>query len=298
MSVLQSELFDVQVDPADVKKDGTCSFFGAICAMAAHRNNGLILAIEDSYETDDRSVSNVFLKVDADSAHSPNATFRNEELDTLLDDALLPTVGELDPKDHAMRNGFARERVMAYAECKASLMQAHALSSGSQEQEQLLSVPSNVSTRLLEAEAVLMSGMPVTPTQIDEIAASQIEYATFNNGKVVVPPMEAEQQLERQSKMGTEKFISFVFPPHDHSELAAADAVKGGLRITDTDHAYPAYVTVHNAKGCIEALPATSTEQRPNSFIVGDAAAMLQELHALSRSANREHVLITHSLLS
>ena len=100
----------------------------------------------------------------------------------------------------------------------------------------------------------------------------------------------------RDSKVGTERFISIVFPPPNHALLVAANAADGGVRVTDAARAYPAYVTVHNSKGAIESMPATATEARPNSVIVPDAASLLYDLHALSMRCGRDPLLLTHAI--
>ena len=271
--------------PIDLKEDKSCGFFEATCAMAMARQQGLILAVERGYDATPGSASGVFLKVDYESAHHPAATFRNAELDELLDHAMLPTVGGLEEGDHVMRGGFARERVLAYAQCKASLMKAHAMSTDATDQAYLASVKAAVGVKLRDAEAALMDGGSVVTSPITEILACEIESGT---------PAPDEVRADRMTKLGTERFVSIVFPPHDHAELAAAGAVNGGVRVTATRCVHPAYVTVHNAKGCIESLPATDVERRPNSFIVSDAALMLHDLHALSAASGREHTLITH----
>lgn len=280
-------VMEVPIDAVDLNEDTSCGFFEATCAMAVARQQGLILAVEDCYDATPSPASGVFLKVDSESAYHPAATFRNAELDKLLDDAMLPTMGGLEEGDHVMRAGFARERVFAYAQCKASLMKAHAMSTDATDQSYLSSVNAAVSVKLRDTETALMNGGSVISSPTTEVLACEIKSGT---------PASDEVRVDRMTKLGTERFISVVFPPHDHAELSAAGAVDGGVRVTATRCVHPAYVTVHNAKGCIESLPATDVERRPNSFMVSDAASMLHDLHALSAASGREHTLITHAI--
>jgi len=286
-AVMEAELAELAELEKREKREAIAVVVADLVDTAARRQEGIIMAVENGYGLEPSSASDVFLKVDAESAHNPNATFRNAELECLLDDALLPTVGLLEDNESAMRTGFARERVIAYATCKASVLRSAAVSANPNEQQWLKEVVDNVGTRLREAESAIMNGTrAATELDASERLACEIESA--------LPPEGALKA--RQAKVGTERFVSFVFPPPDHSVLMAAGAVHSGLRTAKTQTVYPAYVTVHNAKGCIEALPATHVERRPNSFIVADAASMLYDLHALSCGAGREHLLITHSV--
>ena len=300
--VAAEELTDVPVAAPErerkEKQEAIAVVVANLVHTAARRQDGIIMAVENGYSLEPASVSDVFLKVDAESAHNPNATFRNAELDCLLDDALLPTVGVLEDNESAMRTAFARERVIAYATCKASALRSAAVSANPNEQQRLKEVVDNVGTRLREAESAIMNGTrAATKLDASERLACEIESALPNGPDGVTFDDPSEGALEaRQAKVGTERFVSFVFPPPDHSVLMAAGAVHSGLRTAKTQTVYPAYVTVHNAKGCIEALPATHVERRPNSFMVADAASMLYDLHALSCGAGRDHVLITHSV--
>ena len=298
-------------------------FVSEVCATAARNGEGLILAVEDGYTATPQSASDVFLRVDAEAAHHPECTFRNAELATLLDDALLPTVGVLnassdDAEAWALRVGYARDRVVAYQRCKASVLAAECTTVSAKARRDLATLPSNIHTDLMASEEHLMKSPAKgiecaneynadkrtaweyrdqydrTPSLLDNVMATCIsrrQIEGFTGGQWV-----DEDNATRDQKLGTERFVSFAFTPADHVVMVAANATGSGVRIDESVMSYPAYVTVHNSKGAIEHMPATATEQRPNSVIVPCAASLLCELHSLSAKAGRNHVVIAHGI--
>lgn len=303
-----------------------CSYYEETCALAAARCSGLILAIEDGYGYESRPATSIFLNVDAVSAHNPACTFKNDALDTLLDDLPLPTVGTIDPSDDvdaetwAIRLGYARDRVMAYAECKAGLLKSSSVDTNDECAATLRALPERVKDALRQCEELVVGSAPddrpapvlvhgdkrvewndsglqqptlrqdraVYGTPLSAIGASASELAVARDPAV--------QSTERDAKVGTERFISIVFPPSSHAILVAANAKEGGVSIAESVKAYPAYVTVHNSKGAIENLPATATEPHPNSVMVPDAASLLYDLHSLSTRCGRDPLLMTHEI--
>ena len=271
-----------------VQPETTYSFFQELCKTSARNETGIVIAVDNAYAQTPCAATNVFLRVDAESAHAPDATFRNAELDTLLENTLLPTVGGIEDGKWAMSMGFARERVLAYAQCKAGLLKAHSLSADTIEQERLADMHTTIGKQLLAVEEALVGGAPIVRSPLVELLASEVQ-ADDADGCEKTHACTAE-------RMGTERFIAFVFPPADHTELVASGAVDGGICVTASLSSFPAYVTVHNAKGAIESLPATSHELKPNSLMVNDAAALLTSLHSLSLNSGRNHAIISHKI--
>lgn len=304
-----------------------CSYYEAACALAAARCEGLILAIEDGYgygyDHESRSASDVFLSVDAVAAHNPECAFKNEELAELLEELPFPTVGTIDPADEAyeadaetwaVRSGYARDRVVAYAECKAGALKANAIDATDERVADLRALPARVKEGLRRCEELVASSTPEerpVPALVhaDKRAewaerADEAQQPTLREARRVTGAListieavdAAVDAAARDSKVGTERFISIVFPPPNHALLVAANAADGGVRVTDAARAYPAYVTVHNSKGAIESMPATAAEARPNSVIVPDAASLLCDLHSLSTRCGRDPLLLTHAI--
>lgn len=293
-------------------------FVTDVCANASRNGEGLIMAIEDGYAAEN---ADVFLRVDSVAAHHPECTFRNTELSELLEDAVLPTIGVLnvsanDAETWALQTGYARDRVIAYQRCKSSVLAAHSVAATVDKQQQLAALPTSVRGDLQGCEEHVMKGTaPVdvdahqytackrtawearyqhdrTPSLMDNVEATGISRKQIDG--LTTGAWDDEDSAVRDQKIGTERFVAFSFAPSDHQALVAANATGGGVRVEESVMAYPAYVTVHNSKGAIEHLPATATEQQPNSVIVPCAASLLCELHSLSAKAGRNHVLIVH----
>ena len=300
-------------------------FFTSVCAAAVENGEGVVVAVENGYSMTPHPASDVFLAVDALSARNPDSTFRNGDLATLLDDAVLPTVGLLsasadDAESYALRTGYARDRVMAYQRCKSAALAACTKSASESDVARLRALPVSVREDLVSCEQHVMkrTGEAAEAAQHYNAAKRSAWNASMQFDRALSMMDNADatgisrQQIvglatgewndnhadvaESDDNMGTERFVSFVFAPPDHKALAAANATGGGVRCSESRIVYPAYVTVHNSKGAIDHLPATATEQRPNSVIVPCAASLLCELHALSTKAGRNHVMIAHKI--
>lgn len=292
------------------------AYFEAVCASAVQGEYGLILAVEDGY-----AASDVFLAVDAASAHTPEATFCNPDLATLLADMPLPIVGAVRSapegadtvESWAMRQGYARDRVIAYAECKRHALLdtkagiAEAVSKPlRQVEEDVLSMDVDEMPRVDDRLRDARRAWSASSASKDGALCRQ---ATFRNTHLVTgrtlacvqallgDPEPRHEVLEAEAhdkRMGRERFVSFVFPAADHPILTATGSSNGGVPTSDATCAYPAYVTVHNSKGAIENFPATETEARPNSFVVPDAVALLSRLHTLALAAHKNPLVLAH----
>lgn len=291
-------------------------FVTGVCGAAALRGEGLIFAIEDGYATNTQApVSDVFLRVDAEAAHHPASTFRSKELAALLEDAVLPTVGVLnaeaeDAESWALKVGYARDRVIGYQRIKAAALHRACLGDAlATVRKELHDCEENVMGKAGWHPAAEQYNMMKrtawdqredhdrTPSLMDNALATGINQAQLIG--LATGNWTGEEEVDnavRDKKLGTERFVSFVFAPSDHEVMVAANATGGGLRLDETTLVYPAYVTVHNSKGAIEHLPATAAEPQPNSVIVPCAASLICELHSLSSKAGRNPVLVAHTL--
>jgi len=107
---------------------------------------------------------------------------------------------------------------------------------------------------------------------------------------------EIAQQASRDLDIGTETFVSFTFPPEEHSLMVAAAGVGGGIAKTVGSYAYPAHVTFHSSTGEATVLATVAgAYQGPNSLFTGDATALMVTIHALADQANRDFTLLEHS---
>jgi autonomous glycyl radical cofactor GrcA len=298
-----------------------------LCANAVANGDGLVLAVDDGYAMHPTPASDVFLRVDAEAAHNPHSTFRNEQLGELLNDALLPTVGVLnasadDAESFALRVGYARDRVYAYQKIKDAALQAKSVEATAEVRLECTRRAEAVRKDLMATENKVMSGNSVranmleakdynmakrvawdarhqpdrTPSLMDNVLATGLTRSQIVGLSTDKWEDDAPVAAECDAKLGTERFVALAFAPRDHEVLIAANATGGGVRIDDQRLSYPAYVTVHNSKGAIEHLPATEAEAHPNSVIVPCAASLICELHALSSKAQRNHVLIAHQV--
>lgn len=308
------------VEPADeVSEDEKTlyRFYERLCAVVSESEQGIIVAIERGYDVSPAPATEVFLKVDSTAARSPDATFFNEELNDLLKDAPLQTVGvcdttnEVDAEARAFRLGHARDRVMAYNLLKSSSLNPNAEDS----------MVSFVSSTLRETEEAItkakVEDTPAPPAVIDLLT---VRRSYFVDEKLNHPTMSrliglglTTQQIEAMcasgksdfhdedtraidERVGTERFIALVFAPRDHDVLNAAGAPHSGIRTTGETAAYPAYVTVHNSKGAIGRFPSTVTDENPNSLVVSDAAVLLMQAHSLAQQSGRNPLVLVHEL--
>lgn len=305
--------------------DSLVGFFTTVASAAIENGEGLIFAVEDGYCMTPRSATDVFLTVDAFSAHNPDATFRSAGLAALLEDAVLPTVGVLnaaanDAESWALQTGYARDRVIAYQRCKAAAFAQSVEGVTREEQCSLHMMAASVRSDLMSCEHNVMNQTGTDTGAPQEYnAAKRSAWNELNEFDHALSMMDnanatsvSRQQIEglatgewdehsacaaaSDGKLGTERFVSFTFAPANHTALSDANATGGGVRCTESRLVYPAYVTVHNSKGAIEHLPATASEARPNSVIVPCSASLLCQLHALSAKAGRNHMLIAHKV--
>lgn len=105
---------------------------------------------------------------------------------------------------------------------------------------------------------------------------------------------QANVQL-RDRHLGTETFVSFTFPPGAHELLVAAAAHEGAMARDDGSVSHTALVTFHSPTGEVMDLTmAANDAPAPNSLITGDAAQLLAQLHTLARGAQRKCILLEH----
>lgn len=103
------------------------------------------------------------------------------------------------------------------------------------------------------------------------------------------------KQEDRDRQIGTETFVAFTFPPEEHEMLVAAAAQGGGIAKTENSYAYPAYVTFHSPTGEATTLAVAASGQAPNTLFVGDAAVLMEQVHALASQAKRSCLMLEHS---
>lgn len=325
-------------------------FYASRCHAAAAGGKGLIVAIERGAAIDDDTPL-VTATCDALASKQPPCTFFSSELDALIpkevDGAGFPAVlteGRLDMEDEeawstspdmwALRMGYARDRVIAYAQIKAALMARKNLTTSPELEGELARLWSKVQAQLRETEIGIAS-MPTKsrekPADIHSAwrsewvrASAELEgahkqqptlrrtplvtglTATELTAMIADPLLKRDETLEasagtlermaeRDAAIGTETFVSFVFPDASHEWLQAAAATGSGLA-TERGVAFPAYVTMHNPTGVINSYAQPPCGGKcPNSFIAPDAAALLSKIHSLCEG-KREFLLLEHGL--
>ena len=326
-------------------------WFRAVAAAAATRRTGIILAIDGGSSMDEHDdIEKVAQKIITDAAASPAAAWASGELKGLvpddkstdpLDMPYVPTVGEAPegkeswrvPWCWALRVGYARDRVIAYARVKAAMFEVHNLSSGPEVQAAMFRVLDRASALLRTHDDSLKNGDPDSrPRPEEEIKSQRLQWlraaAELPNAQRQQPTMirspavtgltareveaiasdpgfddpntfaicqaTAEIIDARDALMGTETFVSFVFPARDHREMHAVGAADQGVRVEphgviEGHHKYPAMVTLHNATGAIEnILPKEGVSQASNVFVTNDAATLLKDLHSLIVKARKD----------
>lgn len=322
------------------------AMYAQLCASAARRRTALTLAIEDGLvavgdagDTVGRVEDSV---VAAANERAGESAFESAELRDLIPserdaygypkvptDGVLPTpLLEGAPDwEWALRMGFARDRVMAYACVKAAMFDVQNLSSGPEMQTEQFKVRDRADAWLREEELKLgrrgaentdvghvaqeirairqawertaldvpdahrqqpsLRGLPMmlgyTSGEIEALAGDPEirQYDTVKAGH-----LSKEDLAARDVKIGTETFVSVVFPASDNRQLAAAGAVDGAVVLSETSYVTPGMVTYHNVRGAIKPLN-LKTGGGANAFVTPDAAEVLARAHALARSAER-----------
>ena len=109
--------------------------------------------------------------------------------------------------------------------------------------------------------------------------------------------------LARDAKMGTEMFVSIVFPDADHRRMRAGAAAGAALQTGEHAYQFPAVVSVHNATGALRAFPwplrMEVSDAPPSAFVTDDAAELLASLHALivAKEGGGDYLLLEHPAL-
>jgi len=365
--------------------------FQGLCAAAATRQTGLVLAIEDgsSGAMGDRVKDVAQVLWDAATNSDAAASWSSEELAQLIplggDRDLsgfpyVPVMGEVSPSPQcareprmaeekqacvlepwcwALKMGYARDRVIGYARIKQAMLDVSNLSASPEVQTAMFRVWGRVNSELRAHEHSLekyereLYEKRVAPRTepADEIRAQRAQWtaasrsagsahrqqptmlrsplvigftsreieALARDTKLVredafkAAASSADETGARDALLGTETFVSVVFPARDHREMHAVGAATEGVRVADADYRMPAMVTLHNATGAIEPICRRMGERcADNVYMTNDAAALLAELHSLivtarltspkggvplPRDQQRNYLLLEHGLL-
>jgi hypothetical protein len=352
--------------------------FQGLCAAAATRQTGLVLAIEDgsSGAMGDRVKDVAQVLWDAATNSDAAASWSSEELTQLIplggdrDPSGFPYVpvmgeapaskqGVLEPWCWALKMGYARDRVIGYARIKQAMLDASNLSASPEVQTAMFRVWGRVNSELRAHEHSLekyerdLYEERVAPRAepADEIQAQRAQWTaasrsagsahrqqpTMLRSPLVIgftsreiDALARDTKLEREDAfsaaassademgardalLGTETFVSVVFPARDHREMHAVGAATEGVRVGDDDYRMPAMVTLHNATGAIEPICRRMGERcADNVYVTNDAAALLADLHSLivtarltlpkggvplPRDQQRNYLLLEHALL-
>jgi len=241
----------------------------------------------------------------------------------------VPHEGDGSVGTWALKMGYARDRVVGYNRIKAAMLDVHNLSAGPEMQVELFRVWGRVNGLLRTTEAGLVKRTDTVVDSVPlalhakrkhwERAALNVPDAQRQQPKLLEAPamlgytaeelqaLAADPELAneataaagrldeaataaRDAKMGTELFVSVVFPAVDSRQLAAAGAVDGLLETGGaTGVATPGMVTMHNATGAVVMLLPAVTDRGANAFVTDDAALLLARVHALARCMLLEH---------
>lgn len=322
-------------------------FFEGQVAAAVTRRTGIALAIDNGVYSaragtaDD--IDEVAQRLCREALKAPDSAWYSEELERLIprdyEDATgfpyVPTVGEVDKGEQAfqepwcwaLKMGYARDRVIAYARVKAALLDVHNLSSGPELHTALFRVWGRANAGMRDLEQTLKAPRATLRTDpaveihaqrtqwerlSEDMQNAQRQQPTLLRAPLVTgltarevaaratdPFLEREATYaagaetrklmpERDALMGTETFVSFTFPSTDHGELYAVGASAAGVRVGDKEHKMPALVTLHNPTGALEPLATRLGNGHPfNVFMTNDAATLLTDLHSLIMRARK-----------
>lgn len=338
---------------AVAKDDCLCRWFESHCHAATRKGHGIIVAIDRGKDIGD---INMMLEREAARDANRDCCFYADELNNLLPSG--DVVGEHgglpkdDPKNNdpwvwALRTGYARERVLSYAMCKAAMLNTHDVGCSPEQREELFNVyPRQVAhlyqlehevinkstTEMREPPSKLMRARRSLWKNSANKHADVLRYQpAFSDrgvmlgytGRVVEafasdPLLEREDTAaelaymysctdERDSMLGTETFVSFVFPTAEHEWMQAV-GVNGpemsGVRVGERRHTFPAMVTMHNPKGALRAFmePPEGAEHPPNVFFASDAVPLMCAIHSLCMNkdgdkARPDYLFMEHELL-
>lgn len=325
-------------------KEALCAFYESRCHAAAAGRLGIIVAVEKGVD-----IRTIKQRLDAMQAEDPACSFLNTDLNELIPPHGTGSYPHVDtdgqaPDENpdnvdwiwALKMGYARDRVFAYAECKAALMNANNLDAPPEKTERDAGTCKRVRARLETFESRLASASPgrrTDPLEVnrakrelweraqqsmggarrqqvsclqdrlthgltgEEIEAVALDPLLAGDGAMEVGKEAARQAADRDARLGQETFVSFVFAEESHETLVAAGATGSGIAIGNRKLAFPAYVTMHTPTGVlINYPPGLSGGTPPNSLMVDDAAALLCDIHTLAKEAGRGHVMLEHAL--
>lgn len=336
------------MEPLTEEEQKLRRFFEGQVVGAVTRRTGLVLAIEEGTTYNkNRGLDNIgevaqwLCRATLDAPDG--SAWHSTELESLvpLGEAdgtgfpIVPVVGEVGRSEEdckqawcwALRMGYARDRVIAYARVKQAMLDVHNLSAGPELHTALFRVWDRANAGLREVELALKASrtapradpaaeLNAMRTQWartgEDVQNAQRQQPTLRCAPLVTgltarevgaraadPFLEKEETFavgaetlalmpERDALMGTEIFVSFTFPATDHEELHAVGADVGGVRTDENERRMPALVTLHNATGALESLAICLGATKPfNVFMTHDAAALLAKLHSLIVEARR-----------
>jgi len=246
-------------------------------------------------------------------------------------------VNEPTPEAYALKCGYARDRAIAYNKLKWATFGMKKVEGDDQEGEAMEDVYKQqeaLKEQLAEIEQMIFANENPKEDTAEYNAAKRREFAqcgvhdrtltladngaavevTFNQMHALVDDKANRTEggiteeigdnafgrkavSERDAKLGTEKFVSIVFPPHSHEVLVAAGVSQGGVRVSETQRCFPAWICIHGQTGAIEKLPSTKPTPFPNSMMVPCATTVLVEIASLLYEDNVYNpVLIQHEL--
>ena len=328
-----------------VSKEALCAFYESRCHAAAAGRLGIVITVESGVD-----VRAIKQRLDALQADDPACSFLNTDLNELIPPhgsgsfPHVDTDGVGAPDENpdnvdwiwALKMGYARDRVYAYNECKAALLNENNLESPPEKLTREAGTWNRVRARLEECEALLAAASPDRREEpelvirskraqweraqqtmggarrqqasllqdrlthglvVEEIEAVATDPLLESQGVLDAASNAAKQVSDRDALLGQETFVAFVFPEESNGTMVDAGATGCGIAIGSRKLAFPAYVTMHTPTGMlINYPPGLSGGTPPNSLMVDDAAALMCDIHTLAKEAGRGHMMLEHAL--
>lgn len=322
-------------------------YYESRCAASSKRGASLIMAIPRGLGADCVAIN---LELTKQAMLNQSATSYSAVIEDLFQgntmlflpctNAYNETVDGLDENEmtnseRAMRQGYARDRVIAINQVKRAMLNQGKIGASEDFIRMQLQTPeflkewfskfegtiaqaadvSKPSTALaikraqwarlvdsdpdaLNNQATFLQATPLTGTTRLQAEALAIDPRIESDLTLSIAILERQLQGERDRELGTETFVSFTFPPAEHELLVAAAAVDGGVATSANSYSYPAMVTFHSATG--EAVPLaaagiSASTDGPNILMIGDAADLITRVHALAAEAGHPCVILEHT---
>jgi len=306
-----------------VGKEELCTFYASRCHAAAAGRLGIIVAVERGVD-----VRAIKQRLDAMQAEDPACSFLNVDLNELIPphgSGAFPHVdtdGQAPDENPdnvdwiwALKMGYARDRVYAYSECKAALLNEGNNDATPEKLERETGTWKRTRARLEGFEsrlAVASADVRGNPNEVIRakramweraqesmggarrqqvsclqdrlthgLTAEEIEAVASDpllvNGKEIVDVgrKAAKQSGARDELLGQETFVSFVFPEESHDTLMSAGAASCGIAIGNRKLIFPAYVTMHTPTGMLINFPPGMQGGTPPNSLMVNDAAAL-----------------------